>query len=221
MYYHPNIKLIIEINPNKFLDTEIIDNKGAIETKVYRETTKLPVSWALNIPKRYKRNTINTDLYRAKQITLNLDNELVIIKKKFLAADYPHRFINSVINTFIEKENKKEEEYLIPQNFFEIPKPVILIEIPFCVKNQIASKQLIKKFNYFTNYKFDVRIKWLTRKMRTLFQLKDKLLHPACKIYEEICICGEKYIGETKRNVEIRWMGHNTPSVRSSETFKR
>ena len=97
--------MIIEINPNKFLDTEIIDNKGAIETKVYRETTKLPVSWALNIPKRYKRNTINTDLYCAKQITLNLDNELVIIKKKFLPADYPHKFFNSVVNMFIEKEN--------------------------------------------------------------------------------------------------------------------
>ena len=31
--YHPNIKLTIQINPNKFLDTEIINNEGAIETK--------------------------------------------------------------------------------------------------------------------------------------------------------------------------------------------
>ena len=163
-------------------------------------------------------NTTNTDLYRAKRIATNLDNELVIIKKEFLAADYPHRFINSLINTFIEKENKKEEEYLIPQNFFGIPKPVILIEIPFCVKNEIASKQFIKKFNCFTSFKFDVRIKWLTRKIRTLFHLKDKSLHPACKIYEGICICGEKYIGETKRNVEIRWMEHNTPRDKSKNT---
>ena len=88
-------------------------------------------------------NTTNTDLYRAKPIATNLDNELVIIKRKFLVANYPHRFINSFINTFIEKENKKEE-YLIPQIFFKIPKPVILIDIPFCVKNEIASKQLIK-----------------------------------------------------------------------------
>ena len=102
---------------------------------MHRKTTKLPVLWASNIPKRYKRNTINADLYLAKRIATNLGNELVIIERKYLAANYPHRFINSVINTFIEKENKKEEEYLIPQNFFEIPKPVILIEIPFCVKN--------------------------------------------------------------------------------------
>ena len=166
-------------------------------------------------PKRYGRNTLNADLYRAKQISTNLDNKLVIIKRKYLAANYPHRFFNSVINTFIEKENKKEEECWIPQNFFEIPKPVILIEIPFCVKNEIASKQFIKKFNRFTNHKFDIRIKWLTRKIRTLVHLKDKLLHPACKTYEGICICGGKYIGETKRNAEIRWMEHNTSSNKS------
>ena len=45
--------------------------KEPLKRKVYRKTTKLPVPWALNIPKRYKRNTINADLYCAKQIALN------------------------------------------------------------------------------------------------------------------------------------------------------
>ena len=40
-----------------------------------------------------------------------------------------------------------------------MPSPVILIEIPFCIKNEIASKQFIKKFNNFTNYKFNVTSK--------------------------------------------------------------
>ena len=179
----------------------------------YRKTSVLVVPWASNIPKRYKRNSINTDLYCAKRVALNLDNELIITKNKFLAAVYSHKFTNSVINTFIEKKKiKKEEKYLIPQNFLEIPKPVIVIEIPFCLKNEITCKQLITKFNYFTNYKFDVGVKWFNRKIRTLFQLKEKSLHPACKIYERICICVEKIFGETKRNGEITWMEHNTPS---------
>ena len=80
----------------------------------------------------------------------------------------------------------------------------------------MSKRRFIKKLNYFTNYKFDVRIKWLTRKIRTLFQLKNKSLHPAWKIDEGICICGKKYIGETKRNVETRWMEHNTPSNKSN-----
>ena len=66
--------LRIEINPNKFLDSEIIENKGVIETKVYRKTTKLPVPWSSNILKRYKRNTTNTDLCRAKRIAASFDN---------------------------------------------------------------------------------------------------------------------------------------------------
>ena len=44
--------------------------------------------------------------------------------------------------------------------------------------------------------------------MRSLFPLKDKNLHPSCKIYEGECSCGELYIGETIRNVEIRWAEH-------------
>ena len=83
------------------------------------------------------------------------------------------------------------------------------------MKNEIASKQFIKKFNCFTSFKFDVRVKCLTRKI-TLFHLKDKSLHPACKMYEGICVCGEKYIGKIERNVEIRWMEHNTPRDKSN-----
>ena len=76
--YHPNIKLTVEINPNKFLDTEVIENEGVNEMKAYRKTTKLIVHWASNISKRYKRNTKNIDLYRPKRNAANLDNELVI-----------------------------------------------------------------------------------------------------------------------------------------------
>ena len=30
------------------------------------------------------------------------------------------------------------------------------------------------------------------------------------------CICNEKYIRETKISVEIRWMEHNTPRIKSN-----
>ena len=32
--------------------------------------------------------------------------------------------------------------------------------------------------------------------------------HPSCVIYEGVCSCQESYIGETVRNVEIRWQEH-------------
>ena len=58
-----NINFIIETNLKKFLDTEIIDNNGAMEMKVYRKPIELPMNWASNIPKRYKGYTINAALY--------------------------------------------------------------------------------------------------------------------------------------------------------------
>ena len=86
----------------------------------------------------------------------------------------------------------------------------------------ITSEQFIKKFNYFTNYKFNVGIKWLTKKIRTLFQLKDKSLHPACKIYDGICICGEKYIKETKEMLDkMDGTQYSKRQIISSKTFKR
>ena len=43
--YHPKINLTIEVNPCKFLDTKIINNKGNITTDVFRKTSKLSVHW--------------------------------------------------------------------------------------------------------------------------------------------------------------------------------
>ena len=44
-----------------------------------------------------------------------------------------------------------------------------------------------------------------TRKIRSLFPLKDKNDYKSCVIYKgDSSSCGSRYIGETKRNVEIR-----------------
>ena len=51
---------------------------------------------------------------------------------------------------------------------------------------------------------FDVQIKWLSKKVKTLLKVKDKSLHQTCKIFKDICSCDESYIGETIRNVEVR-----------------
>ena len=217
MNYHRNIKLTIEISPVKLLDTQLVNLNGKIETKVYRKLNKLPVPWSSNIPKRYNRNAINGDLHRAKRIATGFDDEILQIKEKFLAANFPPSNINSVYNDFLNKDNNhKNIDFIIPPGFFDVKPPVILIEIPYCGKNEVASKQFTKKFNKFTNDKYDIRIKWLTRKMKTLFKLKDPRIHPACKIFIGVFICGETYIGETICNVETRWKEHNTPSDKSN-----
>ena len=62
--FHPNKKLTIEVNPEKFLDTKILlNNEGVVTTQVYRKENKKAVPWVSKIPKRYKRNTISGDLH--------------------------------------------------------------------------------------------------------------------------------------------------------------
>ena len=96
----------------------------------------------------------------------------------------------------------------------------MVVEIPYCESNEKRSKTFIKKFNYFTNNLFNIRIKWKTRKIKSLFLLKDKIQHPACKIYEGTCnVCNIKYIGETKRNTEIRFSEHNNPNGKSEPSI--
>ena len=40
-------------------------------------------------------------------------------------------------------------------------------------------------------------VKWLTKKVKSLFPFNDRNLHLSCKIYKGLCKCGETYIGET------------------------
>ena len=210
--YHPKIKLTIETNPQRFSDTEIIHINGTIETKVHRKKTKLPIPWTSNISKRYKRNSIKTELYRAKRISSKFASEVTVIRNKFESAGYPKRFVNSIIREFNAVKENDESDFIIPPWLFEEKKKIVLVEIPFCLKNEILSKHFINKFDKLTNNTFDVRIKWLTQKVKNLFRVKDKSLHQACKIYKGVCSCGESYIGGTIRNVEVRWGEHNNPT---------
>ena len=102
---------------------------------------------------------------------------------------------------------------LFHQNLFAVKKPFLLLEIRYCEQNEIVSKRFIKKSHQFICDKYDIVVKWLAKKVKSLFPLQDRNLHPSCKIY--ICSCGETYIGVTVRNVEERWSEHNSADNKS------
>ena len=64
--YHKTIKLTIEENPRKFLDTDIVRHNSAVITKAYTRSKTFPVHQSSNIPLRYKSNDITGELHRAK-----------------------------------------------------------------------------------------------------------------------------------------------------------
>ena len=136
-----------------------------------------------------------------------------------MKADYPLRFINSVVNEFQKGKECRDESFMIPNSLFEIAKPLIFVEIPYCELNQIKSKHFLK-FHKFTINSFRMVITWKTRNIRSLLHLKDKNDYKSCVIYKGDCSCGLRYIGESKRNAEVRSNEHNNPT-KSSEPSKQ
>ena len=165
--YHPKIKLTIEVSPTKFLDTIFCLNNSIYDFKVYMKTTKQRTHWSSKTPKRYKRNMILGDLHRSNQISSNFSEEIKFISHIYEKAVYFKRFINRVIRQFQDRSNQRNiddfNDYIIPPNFFDIPKSFILIELPFCENNEIKSKHFLKKFHRFNKDRFEVAIKWKTR----------------------------------------------------------
>ena len=72
--------------------------------------------------------------------------------------------------------NHVEEEPIIPTNLFE-ERRRITIRIPFCERNEKASSKFIHKLNGFTRNSYIFEVIWLTRKIKSLFNLKDKNVH--------------------------------------------
>ena len=125
----------------------------------------------------------------------------------FTNAGYPQTFVSCTIDNFISN-NSSEDEPLIPHFLFEERKK-ICIKLPYCKKNEIASKNFISKLNSFTNFKYIFIILWQTRQIKSLFSRKDKNLHRSHVIYKGECSWGENFVGETMRNFEVRITEHS------------
>ena len=154
---------------------------------------KLTTQWSSIIPKRYKRNAIHGGLSRAKRLSSKFNNEKMLIHQKSHNPVYPSSVTNSVIRDYEHKKNrrqKQEDEYITPP-----AKESILVELQYCPQNELVDKRFLSKFNQFTNKKCQVTIKWISKKVKSFFSLKDKNLDPACHIYKRTCVCDETYIG--------------------------
>ena len=56
---------------------------------------------------------------------------------------------------------------------------------------------------------FRIVIMWKTRNMWSFFSFKGKTEYKSCVFYKVDCYCGLRYIGEIKRNPEVRWYEHH------------
>ena len=90
-------------------------------------------------------------------------------------------------------------------------------QLLFCKTNEQKMKSMVNNVEEFTNNKVKFIYHWKTRKLKFLYPLEDRIKHKAKIIYKGICFCRESYIGETKRNAEIRWKEHCSNYDKKSE----
>ena len=95
------------------------------------------------------------------------------------------------------------------------PKKEIVIRVPFCPKNEASINKVLKRLEVFSNKQFVFKVIWNTQKIKSLFPIKDRVQHSSNVTYEWKCSCQHSYVGETKRNVEVRWNEHQSNNGKS------
>ena len=92
--YHPNIKLTIEVNPSKFLDTKIMIKNGVIETSLVVKESKIPNHWSSAVPKVYglssnskSLHNFSTGFFLMYRGILELKNDTSILCKNGLFSN--------------------------------------------------------------------------------------------------------------------------------------
>ena len=142
---------------------------------------------------------IKVDFYRFKKIAADFQKEVTSVCKNYLKTDCPIKFIKSIINEFSNETESTEDTYIVWE------------EIPHCGENEKKSIVFLKKIGNFTGDTFRLAITWKARKIQTLFPVKEKNLYPSCKIYYDICDCGEDYTGDTEQITKTRLLEHSNP----------
>ena len=92
-------------------------------------------------------------------LLIPLFNTLSHFKTKILKVDYLLHFVDIII-LLLETFNLQRMRNITPPTLLDKDKPFILIDIPFCKKNENEYKDFIK---------IRVTINWITKKLKSSF----------------------------------------------------
>ena len=181
---HPSIKFTMETEVNKtipFLDVLIrSSNDGTFHTSVYRKSTFLGLflNFISFTPMCYKLGLVKTLIDRVYKICydrLTFNFEVKKVKEYLCKNAYPHRLVDKVIKSFL---NKIDHDQQIDEN--ENNENISYLKLPFIgtyskfVQNKIKllSKQFCKKTN--------IKLVFTSKKVSSFFSIKDKMPGALC-----------------------------------------
>ena len=85
--------------------------------------------------------------------------------------------------------------------------------------NKQQSYVFIKKFECFTRGHYKFAIIWQTKKLTSMFRLKDNNIHPSHVVYHCTCAdCSASYVGKFSRNFKTRKQVHEDATKQSEPT---
>ena len=82
----------------------------------------------------------------------------------------------------------------------------VYFQLPLRKTNERKIKSIVTKLEEFTHKKIKFIYHSKTKKVKSLFPIKDRIKHKANIVYKGSCSCNESCIA--KRYAEIRWKEH-------------
>ena len=197
------IKFTVEIesaNTLNYLDASLIHNEsGTISKKVYRKPTHsgIYINYRSFHHQSHKLSVIDSLAYRAFKICDQefLENELKHIREQLINNGYP----NSLITKRFElMKTKFQINYKKPDN---VQNPRIILPFIGNLTTKV-SKYLRRKLNCDFGYIPGKKIRNL------ICNHKEKSRKDLAGVYKISCSCNYKYIGETYRDLNVRFKEH-------------
>ena len=223
---HPNMRFTMEhevLDRLAFLDLMLIKdrNNNRLEITVYRKPTHSGVftHFTSFVPYPFKVGLINTLLSRAYRICSNwilFHHEIERLKNMLMMNGYTSQLFESKLNVFlnnrfIESSNDNDEEESGCNKVFGPDQFKVYIELPYIgdTSNKVRNclNSCLSKIKCGS---VQIRFSNSFTRLRDVFKFKDQ--QPSHLKSDAICLitcsCGRKYVGETCRNVKVRFDEH-------------
>ncbi len=199
----PGIKFTVELEKNgalPFLDVLVQRKETEFETSIYRKAThsgRYLNNASCHLPSQ-KLSAISSIAFRARQICSS---------KKLLEEEFSCIRNDFRMNGFSDFEI---ERALFPKP--RPPQPTTnrnlerkkVFTLPFCGASSFQLKRLFGKYGLQAAFRPNETLRSVLTKVKS----KREPAETTNCVYCLVCSCGEIYIGESKRRVEVRWEEH-------------
>jgi hypothetical protein len=209
----PTIKFTLESEQNNqlpFLDIMIQKSSCRLETSVHRKKTHTNryLHYNSNHHASVKKGIVKCLYNRAKTVcnsNQNLEEEVNLIKSVLRENAYPDQFVEKTIDN-IKNNNPPNNHSTQPTGALTSPTHFTTNIIPYVP----GLSEKIKRIGH----RYDVRTSFrTTNTLRSILtQTKPKNTEESTKncVYSIPCSCGDSYIGETSRPLEVRQNEHRS-----------